>query len=72
MEINRKKDYGKKSNRGGARPGSGRKPKGGDEGKLHIGFRCSKDVYNILQLVPNKTKYIEDAVREKHRREQFR
>jgi len=60
-----------KSTWGGAREGAGRKPKA-KEGSLHIGFRCSQDVYDILQLVPNKTAYIEAAIREKHRREEFR
>jgi hypothetical protein len=60
-----------KTSWGGAREGAGRKPKA-TEGSLRVAFRCSQDVYNILQLVPNKTAYIEDAIREKHRREELR
>lgn len=56
---------------GGVREGAGRKPKA-TEGSLRVAFRCSQDVYNILQLQPNKTAYIEDAIREKHRREELR
>ena len=56
--------------RGGRREGAGRKPKG-KSGSLHIGFRCSQDVYDILQSKPNKTAYIEAAVREKYRRERY-
>ena len=60
-----------KTSWGGAREGAGRKPKA-TEGSLRVAFRCSQDVYNILQLQPNKTAYIEDAIREKHRREELR
>lgn len=57
--------------RGGKREGAGRKAKGGENGTHHIGFRCSQDVYDILQSVPNKTEYIERAIREKYRRGTF-
>jgi len=63
-----KKNY---INWGGAREGAGRKPKA-TEGSIRISFRSSQDVYDILQLVPNKTAYIEAAIREKHRREELR
>lgn len=55
---------------GGARPGAGRKPKS-KAGPLHVSFRCSQDVYEILQRQTSKTAYIEAAIREKNRREQF-
>jgi hypothetical protein len=61
----------KTSSWGGAREGAGRKPKA-TEGSLRVAFRCSQDVYDILQLVQNKTAYIEAAIREKHRREELR
>jgi len=54
--------------RGGAREGAGRKAKGGINGTRHMGFRCSEDVYQILQMVENKTEFIEKAIREKWRR----
>lgn len=55
--------------KGGAREGAGRKAKSTD-GELHrIGFRCSQDVWNILQTVENKTEFIEKAIREKYRRQ---
>ena len=56
---------------GGAREGAGRKPKA-TEGSIRISFRSSQDVYDILQLVPNKAAYIEDAIREKYEREELR
>lgn len=56
--------------RGGKREGAGRKSKG-DNGTLRIGFRCSQDVYDILQQQPDKTAYIEAAIREKHKRESW-
>ena len=56
--------------KGGARQGAGRKPKG-NEGTLRIGFRCSQDVYDILQQVENKTEFIEKAIREKWRRQNW-
>lgn len=57
-------------NWGGKREGAGRKAKA--EGSFRVAFRCSQDVYNILQLEDNKTAYIEAAIREKHRRDQYR
>lgn len=62
-----KKDYNKthpkpKGQRGGARQGAGRKAKG-DNGTLRVGFRCSQDVYDILQQQIDKTAYIEAAIR---------
>ena len=51
---------------GGARPGAGRKPKGGTE-KLHYGWRVSRDVWNILQQQDNKTDFIERAIRAYYR-----
>lgn len=60
----------KKSKRGGKREGAGRKAKG-DAGTLRVGFRCSQDVYDILQQQPDKTKYIEKAIREKWKREHW-
>ena len=54
--------------RGGKREGAGRKPKG-DTGTLRVGFRCSQDVYDILQAQEDKTAYFEAAIREKHKRE---
>lgn len=58
-------------NWGGKRENAGRKPKA-KEGSLRVAFRCSQDVYDILQLEDNKTAYIEAAIREKHRRDQYR
>ena len=55
--------------RGGFRPNSGRKPKGVTE-KLHYGWRVSRDVWDILQQQPNKTEYIETAIRFYHKREE--
>ena len=65
------KDYNKnhpapKGQRGGVREGAGRKPKG-DNGTLRIGFRCSQDVWDILQEQVDKTAYIERAIRAYHR-----
>ena len=60
----------KKTNRGGKREGAGRKSKG-DLGTLRVAFRCSQDVWDILQQQPNKTEYIEKAIREKWRREHW-
>ena len=57
--------------KGGARPGAGRKAKGGESGTKYINFRASKDVWEILQLVGNKTEFIEKAIREKWRRQNF-
>jgi hypothetical protein len=59
-----------KNQHGGARQGSGRKPKA-KEGSLRISFRCSQKVYDILQIQDNKTAYIEEAIIEKNRREQW-
>ena len=47
---------------GGKREGAGRKPKGGDE-KLRYSWRCSRDVWEILQQQDNKTEFIENAIR---------
>ena len=55
---------------GGKREGAGRKPKGGDE-KLRYSWRCSRDVWDILQRQPNKTDYIERAIRFYHKREEL-
>lgn len=60
-----------KTTHGGRREGAGRKPKN-KEGVKRVAFKCSEDVYNILQIQDNKTAYIEAAIREKHRREQWR
>jgi len=54
------------SKRGGARQGAGRKAKG-DNGTLRVGFRCSQDVYDILQQQIDMTAYIESAIRAYHR-----
>ena len=66
-----KNDYNKthkkpKGTLGGARPGAGRKPKGGTE-KLHYGWRVSRDVWDILQQQDNKTDFIERAIRAYYR-----
>jgi len=57
----------KKPKRGGSRPNAGRKPKA--EQSRMITFRASQDVYEILMMQPNKTEYIEKAIREKRKRE---
>jgi hypothetical protein len=57
--------------KGGKRDGAGRKSKG-KEGTLRVGFRCSQDVYDILQMQSDKTAYFEAAIREKYRRENYR
>lgn len=49
--------------RGGAREGAARKSKG-TEGTLRVGFRCSQDVWDILQLQKEKPAFIEEAIRE--------
>lgn len=56
-----------KKPRGGARPNAGRKAKA--EQSRKITFRASQDVWEILMLQPNKTEYIEKAIREKRKRE---
>ena len=56
-----------KKKRGGYRPNSGRKPKA--EQTRRVTFRASQDVYEILMMQPNKTEYIEKAIREKRKRE---
>jgi hypothetical protein len=56
--------------RGGARKGAGRKAKG-KNGTIMVTFRCSQDVYDILCQVENKTAYIEKAVRNQWRRDQY-
>ena len=56
--------------RGGKREGAGRKKKA-EGGQYHVAFRCSQDVYDILCLQPNKTVYIEKAIREKWKREHW-
>jgi len=65
MEEEKKKLTG----RGGAGRGQGRKPKGSEYGALRFSFRCSKDVWDILQQQEDKTAFVEDAIREKKRRE---
>ena len=61
-----------KKPKGGLRENSGRKAKSKEKGvTLRVGFRCSPDVYDILQMQEDKTAYIEAAIREKHRREQW-
>ena len=57
--------------RGGFREGAGRKSKGGIDGTQHVGFRASKDVWEILQQVENKTEFIESAIRDKWKRVQW-
>ncbi len=57
-----------KKKHGGFREGAGRKPKA-KEGTFRIGFRCSKDVWDILQLQKEKTAFIEEAIREKWEKE---
>ena len=56
---------------GGHREGAGRKAKGGSEGTQRVTFRASKDVYEILQNYDNKTEFIEKAIREKWRRDNY-
>ena len=56
--------------KGGKREGAGRKSKG-REGTLRVGFRCSQDVWDILQQQEDKTAFIEKAIREKWRRAQY-
>ena len=68
MEEEEKK---KNPNWGGARKGAGRKPKT-TKGSFRVCFRCSQDVYDILSFQKDKTAYIEAAIREKNRRDQFR
>ena len=55
---------------GGAREGSGRKPKSAD-GSHRIGFRCNSETWAILQQVENKTEFIEKAIKEKWRRQNY-
>lgn len=57
---------------GGRREGAGRKPKSRDGAESQrVAFRCSSDVWKILQLQENKTAYIEKAIREKYRRDSY-
>jgi hypothetical protein len=67
VELEYNKNHKKpKGERGGARPGAGRKPKGETE-KLQYGWRVSRDVWNILQQQDNKTDFIEKAIRAYYR-----
>ena len=66
-----KQENEEKKPRGGRREGAGRKRKGGEEETHHVSFRCGKDVWEILIRQPNKTEYIEAALREKFRRERY-
>lgn len=59
-----------KKQHGGKREGAGRKSKG-KEGTLRIGFRCSQDVWDILQLQEDKTAYIERAIRSQWKRDHY-
>lgn len=62
----------KEKQHGGRREGAGRKPKSKDGAEsMRVAFRCSSDVWKILQLQENKTAYIEKAIREKYRRDTF-
>jgi hypothetical protein len=55
--------------RGGKREGAGRKPKGAN-GTLRFGFRCSQEVWDIIQRMEDKTAFVEQAIKEKWRRMQ--
>lgn len=57
-----RKASGEPRTHGGKRANAGRKPKGGDE-KLRFSWRCSRDVWEILQRQTNKTDFIENAIR---------
>ena len=58
----------KLTGRGGAGRGQGRKSKS-EGGTVRVAFRCSRDVYEILERQENKTAYIEAAIKEKNKRE---
>lgn len=58
--------------RGGAREGAGRKSKSKSGETKRVAFRCSHDVWQILELQQDKTAYIEAAVREKWKHEQWK
>ena len=57
--------------RGGARNGAGRKSKSKSGETKRVAFRCSHDVWQILELQQDKTAYIEAAVREKWKRDRL-
>lgn len=62
MEEEQKEEKKQPKPKGGKREGSGRKSKG-REGTLRVGFRCSQDVYDILQTQKDKTAFFESAIR---------
>ena len=60
-----------KKKMGGRREGAGR-PSKSKHGDTHVStFRLSADVWDILLLQENRTKFVEQAIREKYRRDTY-
>ena len=60
-----------KDNRGGTRPGAGRKKNKGDQEYIKYPVQISQEEIDIIQAQPfgAKAKFISDAIVEKHDRE---
>ncbi len=62
----------KKFTHGGSRPGAGRKPK--EDSKKQIGLKLDRDLYDIFysdDFTGNKGRYINDAVRERMKKDGY-
>lgn len=62
----------KKTNHGGLRPGAGRPPK--EDSKKQIALKLDRDLYDIFyseQFTDNKGRYINDAVRERMKKDGY-
>lgn len=62
----------KKTNHGGSRPGAGRPPK--ENSKKQIALKLDRDLYDIFyseQFTDNKGRYINDAVRERMKKDGY-
>ena len=62
----------KKTNHGGSRPGAGRPPK--EDSKKQIALKLDRDLYDIFyseQFTDNKGRYINDAVRERMKKDGY-
>ena len=58
-----------KKKRGGARKGAGRKPFG-ETRKINVSVRISPDAHEILQKTDNKSRYVDEAIIEKDKRQE--
>ena len=62
----------KKTTHGGSRPGAGRPPK--EDSKKQIALKLDRDLYDIFyseQFTDNKGRYINDAVRERMKKDGY-